>query len=293
MLSFVSSLPSTHERPFPLPRPDDDLVVAAPGRGPGYWAGAPSARRDADGGWVLAYRVRTPGERGAQVVVARSDGGVRFDTVATLDRSRLAAESLERPALVRIDDGWRLYVSCATPGTKHWRIDALDARDPAGLGSADAVMVMAGDELMGVKDPVVRQDGDGWRAWVCCHPLDLPGHEDRMSTRLAASDDGLRWRWLDTVLAGTPGRWDARGARVTAVLPDGRAAYDGRATAEENTAERTGVAHPEGGRLVGSEVPRSDVRYLDVVPTDRGYRLYYESALRDGSHELRTCVVEP
>ena len=31
--------------------------------------------------------------------------------------------------------GWRLYVSCATPGSKHWWIEALDAADPSGLAT--------------------------------------------------------------------------------------------------------------------------------------------------------------
>jgi hypothetical protein len=140
----------------------------------------------------------------------------------------------------------------------------------------------------------VRREGDGWLAWICCHPLDRPGQEDRMHTRLATSDDGLRWTWRGTVLRGTPGSWDARGARVTAVLPDGRATYDGRATAQENFAERTGVALPAHDGVVGDGLapdgrgPRADVRYLDVVPTERGCRLYYESPRPDGSHELRT-----
>jgi hypothetical protein len=278
---------------FPLPdRSADEVVVPAPGTGPGHWAGAPSAQPDGDG-WVVAYRIRTPGERGAGVVVARSADGVHLETVAHLDRRRFAAESLERPALVRLPDGgWRLYVSCATPGSKHWRIDALDAAEPGGLGDAEARTTMPGDALTGVKDPVVRWDHRGWRAWVCCHPLDEPGEEDRMSTRLATSDDGLRWTWRSTVLRGTPGRWDARGARVTAVLPDGRAAYDGRATAEENFSERTGLAVPDGDMLrAAGDAAVADVRYLDVGPTRDGWRLYYEAPLADGSHELRTCVV--
>src|SRR3712207_8177691 len=53
----------------------------------------------------------------------------------TLFRSFGEAESLERPALVRDPlAGWRLYVSCATPGTKHWRGDLVEA--DTGIGRA-------------------------------------------------------------------------------------------------------------------------------------------------------------
>jgi hypothetical protein len=279
---------------FPLPDPGtEEVAVRAPGAGPGNWAGAPSAQQDGQDGWVVAYRLRTPGGRGAQLVVARSADGVHLESVAVLDRERFGAESLERPALVRLADGaWRLYVSCATPGSKHWRIDAVDAPDPARFADAEARTVLPGDELTGVKDPVVRYDARGWRAWVCCHPLDRPGDEDRMETRLATSEDGLRWRWQGRALSGTRGSWDARGARVTSILSDGRAGYDGRATAEENTAERTGVALPAGdGLQPDGNGPLADVRYLDVIPVDGGYRLYYEAPLPDGSHELRTGLV--
>jgi hypothetical protein len=85
--------------------------------------------------------------------------------------------------------------------------------------------------------------------------------------------------------------WDARGARVTAVLPDGRAAYDGRATAEENWFERTGLAYATGeaGTLQQVDAEPVDVRYLDVLPLANGdFRIYYEARLPDESHELRT-----
>ena len=137
---------------------------------------------------------------------------------------------------------------------------------------------------MGIKDPVVRRDGAGWQAWLCCHPLDEPGEEDRMTTAYATSEDGLTWEWHGTVLAGRPGAWDARGARVTAVLPDGTVYYDGRARKEDNFREQTG--------LVGGAAPVADVRYLDVLPLPGGgWRLFYEAPLPDGSHELRTELV--
>jgi hypothetical protein len=282
--------------PFPLPGTGRSAVaVAAPGRGPGSWVGAPSAALDSDGSVVVAYRVRSVAQRGAATVVARSDDGERLETVATLEKERFGAMSMERPALVRTEArGWRLYVCCATPGSKHWWIDVLEADEPEGLAEADARTVFPGDEHIGVKDPVVRQVDGGWEAWICCHPLDEPDGEDRMATAYATSAEGLTWDWRGTALEGRPGRWDARGARVTAVLPDGRAAYDGRATKEENFFEKTGLARRAGnGRLVhAQDEPASHVRYLDVLPLPGGgYRLYYEAPLPDESHELRTDLI--
>ena len=111
-----------------------------------------------------------------------------------------------------------------------------------------------------------------------------------MNTAYATSEDGLRWEWHSVVLEGRPGAWDARGARVTAVLPDGRA------TAEENWFERTGLAYQSGesGRLGHADVEPVDARYLDVLPLpDGGFRIYYEARLPDESHELRTEIVLP
>ena len=55
------------------------------------------------------------------VVLARGRDGEALHAVAELDKERFGAESLERPALVRLGDGWRLYLSCATPGSKQHR----------------------------------------------------------------------------------------------------------------------------------------------------------------------------
>ena len=41
-----------------------------------------------------------------------------------------------------------------------------------------------------------------------------------MNTAYATSEDGLSWEWHGVALEGRPGAWDARGARVTTVLPD-------------------------------------------------------------------------
>ena len=108
---------------------------------------------------------------------------------------------------------WALYLSCATPESKHWWIEALDARTPEGFGRGRRRLVLPGDRAWAVKDPVILRDGPLWHMWVCCHPLQVPGAEDRMVTRHAISRDGLSWTDRGEVLRGTPGSWDERGAR--------------------------------------------------------------------------------
>ena len=298
VVCFERTVARAYDAPvsFGFPAPGTSLpavAVRAPGTGFGAWAGAPSAALDTDRTFVIAYRVRSPQKRGAEVVLARSDDGERLETVARLDKSQFNAESLERPALLRTNERrWRLYLSCATPNSKHWWIAVLEADDPARLAGCEAGVAFAGDDQIGVKDPVIHQGPGGWRAWICVHPLDEEGEEDRMSTAYATSEDGLTWRWRGTVFAGRSGTWDARGARVTSVLSDGRASYDGRASKDENFSERTGLARwDEGsGSLVALGMrPVSMARYLDVVALPQGgYRLFYEAPLPDGSHELRT-----
>lgn len=289
-----------------LPRPrwtGAEIAVAPPGNGPGTWVGAPSAICQGEE-IFLAYRVRRPiaEGRGVANVIARSTDGVHFTTVAEVGKDRFGGASLERPALVVPPSGsWRLYLSVATPGTKHWRVVLLEADSPAGLGDALDRTVLPGDETVGVKDPVLLQAGGRWHLWASCHPLERDEDADRMSTWHATSPDGIDWEWRGVALSPRPGFWDARGARVTAVVPtpDGIVAtYDGRATAAENYEERTGVAVGTLDRLtagdgepIGSPNPPHGLRYLTVVTMPDGrQRIYYEATRTDGAHELRTEV---
>ena len=283
-----------------------EVVLAPEQPRRGAWVGGPSAVL-ADGTWWLAYRLRRPvGEgRGFANVVARSADGVRFTPVLRRTREEFGAESLERPALVRTPEGrWRLYVSCATPGTKHWRVDLVEAGTVEGLADAPAVTVLPGGARTAVKDPVIRHDGRQWHLWASVHPLDDPYATDRMTTEHATSPDGVEWTWQGTALAGTPGTWDRRGVRFAAVVLAGErswALYDGRATAAENWEERTGVAVANGngrytaapdGPLLQSPHRPGGLRYADVVPLpDGSARWFYEATRADGAHELRTVLL--
>ncbi|MDR3035540.1 MAG: hypothetical protein LBV78_20985, partial [Kitasatospora sp.] len=250
-----------------VPRPERSVVaVAPPGVEPGYWAGAPSAVAW-DGTIYLAYRLRQPQGmgRGYAVTVARSADGVNFEPLVTITKERMRAESLERPALIRTPEGiWRLYLSCATFGTKHWRIELIEAASPSGFDARDSRVALPGDAKTAVKDPVIAFQGGRWHLWASCHPLEDPGETDQMVTDHATSEDGWNWTWDGTALAGRPGQWDARGTRISAVrYAPGQivAYYDGRATAAENFEERTGVATGAGPAALSQ---------IDVVPVGSG-----------------------
>src|SRR5918998_4537720 len=93
-------------RGFPLPGAAAAVVaVPAPGRGPGYWAGASSAALEEDDTFVVGYRVRNGHDGTDETVIARSEDGERFTTVATLDESEFGAKGMERPSLVRTETG--------------------------------------------------------------------------------------------------------------------------------------------------------------------------------------------
>ena len=71
--------------------------------------------------------------------------------------------------------------------------------------------------------------------------------------------------------------------------------FDGRASAAQNYEERTGLAKWNGSRYMAMAGPAFSpfgggaLRYVSAIELPDGrLRLYYESATRYGSHELRT-----
>jgi hypothetical protein len=273
-----------------LPRWENSQPVLHTAHGTGNWIGAASAFVH-DGFIYLAYRDRHPVEqgRGNRAHVARSPlgNGVHFDMLCSIDKSDMEAQSLERPALDVTPEGdWHLYLSCATFNSKHWRIERLHARRPEDFSATTRKTIFPGSAEFGIKDPVLVRDQD-LSIWATLHPLtEGDDNADKMISVDAYS--------CKRVMEPEPGTWYSRGTRITAIVGE-YAYFDGRATAAQNFEERTGVARWNGSAYVPKAGPASSpvgggaLRYVSAIslPTG-GLRLYYESATKTGSHELRT-----
>src|SRR5258708_7878839 len=136
------------------------VVRPAAGSGGQTWVGSPSA-------------VRAGGERGCE------PGGGR---ALTRPRGGIGGLSL----------------SGATAGTKHWRVELIEAAAPDDFDPAGSRVVLSGGAALAVKDPVIVDHGGLWHLWASVHPLDDPEQTDRMATDYATSADGLPRTWPGT-----------------------------------------------------------------------------------------------
>jgi len=307
---------------LPLFDPSEGQVVReAPGSGPGYWAGAPSARFDDESGrFYLYYRLRKPRElgRGYECRIAESADGLTFADVWSARKEQFDTSSVERSCIFKTPEGpWRLYVSYVDPADNRWRIDVIESESPAGFDPGARRKVLTGPDvgLEGVKDPYVLLVG---RIYFMIVSYAAPTPEGRAATReelhgtadayntglvksytgLATSGDGLSFKWQGNILDVGEG-WDAYESRITCVVyspPVFNAFYDGISKVEENYEERTGLAVSFDlrrfekitldGPALASPHASGSLRYMDAVPMGDRILYYYEIARPDGAHDL-------
>ena len=287
-------------------------IVAPPCAGPGCWAGAPGAYNDGRDTY-LVYRMRRPQPgRGYELRIAASHDGLRFEKVWSAGKEQFGAESIERCALTRVGDVWRLYASFVRRTDRRWCIGLGEARTPDAFDANDMVVVLDPLDvgLAAVKDPWLRHDRGRWLMFVSCGTLpgsDDPGLHitgDALSTGrtlsvsgMATSIDGRLWAWEGPTLWPSASGWDSFTARLSAVVRDGEGwlgLYDGSASLAENYEERCGIARSSDlrhwervsvdGPAIGTARGAGGVRYVEI--TDAG-DVFYEYTRADGAHELR------
>lgn len=287
-------------------------IVSPPCAEPGCWAGAPGAYSDGRDTY-LVYRLRRPRpDRGYELRIAASHDGLRFDTVWSAGKDRFGAESIERCALTRVGEAWRLYVSFVRRDDRRWRIGLVEAGAVDAFDPADMVVVLdpRGLGLAAVKDPWLRRDGDRWLMFVSYGTLPLSqgtvlhATGDALSTGrtlsasgVATSADGRRWTWEGAVLLPSASGWDSFTSRLSTAVRDGDGwlgLYDGSASLVENYEERCGLARSRDlrrwervsldGPAIGTARGPGGVRYVE---TTAGGDVFYEYTRPDGAHELR------
>jgi len=302
-------------------------VVKAPGRGKGFWAGAPSAFYDYElKKFFLYYRLRKPrGKgRGYECRIARSDDGIRFEDIWCMNKKEISSPSIERAALYKtLDLKYRLYISYVDSSTNQWRTDMMSADRPDKFSPRTLRKVFTPDEIWvdGIKDPVLYLVGRKYymflsaavrgESYKSVSSLQLHASEDCFCTGMivaetgyATSIDGVNFEWQGPLLTkGTV--WDCYCSRISTLLyrpPVIAAFYDGASCVEQNYEEKTGLIFSldmknwdkvsQKSPILASPHASGSLRYMDALQIDSTIFYYYELALKDGSHELRVSKIE-
>lgn len=295
-------------------------ILGPPGRGPGYWTGAPGVIYDDDKGrFYLYYRRRRPRgvipDRGYECAISESSDGVKFRDIWKASKDLFGSISVERAALVKTLDGrYRLYIGYVAPEDNKWKIDMVEADSPEKFDPKTKKLVLAPEdcEVEGVKDPyILIVSGKYYMlvSYATSPKKPISGIHDTAdvfntgktssNTGLALSSDGIDFTWMGDVLSPGTG-WNAYAARATCVLympPVFNVFYDGGASVGENYEEKTGLAITfdlinyyhvtDKAPILVSPHASGSLRYMDAVRLGDYIYFYYEYARSDGSHELR------
>ena len=234
-----------------------------------------------------------------------------------MTKEQLESPSIERGALLQTPEGrFVLYLSYVDPVDSRWRIDRLEADDPAHFDVATRQEVVTATSLgvEGVKDPVIFAVGTGYYMYVSYAPKatgeisqsDMHGTDDvfntgllKSHTGLLTSVDGRVFQWARDVMTPSESGWDSYATRIVGLLPYQGATvvfYDGSSSVAQNYEERTGVAVTfdyeemrklsHAGPVLASPYATGTLRYIAPVVHDQEIWYYYEMARPDGAHNL-------
>ncbi|HLQ82520.1 MAG TPA: hypothetical protein VK121_01560 [Pseudogracilibacillus sp.] len=311
----------------PLFNPEEGKTIIEPlGNEKGYWVGAPTILYDKENKtFYLYYRIRQPrghgeDERGFEVRIAKSKDGENFKTIWSLHKKELNSSSIERSSLVKVkNDLYRLYISYVDPKDNRWRIDVVEASDPAlfDVKTKKNVLSASSDlglkHLEGVKDPYVFKQNDTYfmyfvYAQATGDDLSNKMHETgdvhntglaKASTGIATSEDGVNFEWSNTAIPVGNTGWDQYQSRLTTIIPYGNgytAIWDGSIGVEQNYEEKAAVGITYDlktfakvsfdGPVLETEKQKA-VRYVDALIHEGSIWYYYEYTREDDAHELR------
>lgn len=282
-------------------------VIEPPGKGEGYWAGAPSVIFDQPKDRILLYyRFRNPKQRGYKGTIAESQDGKHFEEIWDISKDGLEAHSLERAHLMKLPNGkYRLYISYdpwSTEEFKGWQIDLLEADSIEELKPEERQPVVEpfSKKVGNVKDPYIVEGKNQYKMFVSYHPKD----GSSSNTGLTISSDGRNFKWKGDIFPHDTYQWHDGIARITSILKedsDYYIFYDCEQSMDYSGEEKSTIAvtknfesfkHPQKGSPVfSSPYGTKSLRYITHLRFNNRLYFYYEFSRENGEHELRMNVI--
>lgn len=157
-----------------------DVILTPDKDAPEWWAGAPSVVRDADGVFWMACRMRTAeaprGLRGYELRLLKSEDGIHFEKVRSINREQVPIKGFERPALLKDPNTGRFKLYACGPWTddmwsiiKFEDVDDLAALDPTlarAVISPQAPRWERDITIAGYKDPFILYANGRYHCYV-------------------------------------------------------------------------------------------------------------------------------
>jgi hypothetical protein len=288
----------------------------------GWWAGAPSVARNADGTFFLAARMRNAidprGRRGYEIRLFESSDGHEFSKISSITREDVGLPGFERSSLLydAASRKFKLY-GCGefVDGWGIWKLD--DVEQPVDF-DASTIHVVLGPmkpdiEESGAqehhatfniqyKDPFIISIGNAWHMFVIGFDrIERPYH--------FASADGETWR-LATEKPILPNiGWHDFYTRPACLIPldvGYLLVYEGSDVScfDPGYNIATGLAYSldldefhdltTQSPILESTTPGKyrTWRYSHWIKVDSKIFVYFEAACPDGTNELRLSTIE-
>jgi len=275
-------------------QPEKGIIIMQPEKlENGWWVGAPSLIYDEQyKKFFMAYRIRKPWKmgRGTDLKIAESKDGINFKNIWSINQQELNSTSIERPALVKIKNFYRLYISYEI-NNKYWIIDAIDAKTPYEFNLKNKIKILESKDTNGInpKDPYIFFHNKKYYMFVAYNPSLLKGHY----SGLAISQDGLKFKWQGTIIKPSIiFKWDSYSIRVDSILKIKNGFYifyDGCGSKKEIREEKSGLMFTTDfkkftkiGRLPYQN--NGSLRYVEAIQKNNIIYIYYEYASHAAYH---------
>lgn len=255
------------------------------------WIGAPSACFDQEANtWWLLVRHRDYKRRGYKTVLYRTTDGVNLKHTTTYTTEQLAVRSIERGAIVRDSDVWKIYLSWECKNCDEWVVALAENEKLERIEPEDFTILRSGSSYNTdmIKDPVLYEG-----------KLYAHIRKDALKSSYLVDHNDIVKVIRKTV------RWDRYCQRITSIIRTSLgyfAFYDGAESISYNQEEKTGVLFgvsptafvsvTEDYPVLTSEYGSGSIRYLEAKEHRGEVWIWYECCTENWSHELRFLKVE-